>query len=611
MHRSFSPGPRRIRPALGIADLLVPAALLALAGCGDGAPAGSGEAARGGAPAAPATAPTAPAKPYLRDVTEEAGLVFHHYAGLSGRHYIAEITGAGVALFDADGDGDLDIFFPQAGPVVPGGQLDPRFPLRHPDASDRLYRNDLAGGRLRFTDVTAGSGFDTGPAVGEPSMGVATGDIDNDGDVDLYVSQVGSDRLWRNRGNGTFEDVTRRAGVDDPRFSVPATFFDYDRDGHLDLFVGNYLDEDFANPKACRSASGAVDICGPSAYPPQPDSLFRNRGDGTFENVTTRAGLPGRFGPALGVVAVDLDLDGWLDLYVANDQANNQMWMNRGDGTFEDRALIGGTAVNAEGLAQASMGLVAADFDGDGDDELFMTHLNGETNTYYRNDGRGLFTDTTAMTGLAPLSRFFTGFGVTPFDAENDGDLDLFIVNGAVRALEELERAGDPYPYHQRKVMFLAAGDGTFREVTPEELPLLAVSEVGRGLAAGDLDNDGDLDLVVANNNGPARIYLNERGQDANWIGFRLTDPSGRIDQLGARAGLERPGKPTLWRRVAADGSFASANDPRVLFGLGGDPAVGDLIVHWPDGSRERFPAAGLAVRSYQTVRRGSGQPAP
>ena len=553
------------------------------------------------------TASSTAERPLFRDATAETGLEFHHYAALSGRHLVAEIMGSGVALFDADGDGDLDLFFVQGGPLLKGAPAPKDFPLRHPEPSDRLYRNDLAGGRLRFTDVTAGSGF-TG---GEPGMGVATGDIDNDGDVDLYVTQVGPDRLWRNRGDGTFEDFTKKSGAGDPRFSVPATFFDYDRDGDLDLFVGNYLDEDFANPKVCRSASGAIDICGPSSYPAEPDSLWRNRGDGTFENVTTRAGLPGRYGPALGVVAADLDLDGWLDLYVANDQANNQMWMNRGDGTFEDRALLAGTAVNAEGLAQASMGLLANDFDGDGDDELFMTHLTGETNTFYRNDGRGLFTDTTPMSGLGPLSRFFTGFGVVPVDAENDGDLDLFIVNGAVRAIEEQEKAGDPYPYHQRKVLFLNSGASVFTEVTPAKLPLLAVSEVGRGLAVGDLDNDGDLDVVLANNNGPGRIYLSETGQDSGWIGFRLTDESGRIDQLGARAGLERPGKSTLWRRVAADGSYASANDPRLLFGLGDDRAVGDLTVWWPDGQRERFPAAGLAAGKYQTVRRGSGTAVP
>ncbi len=547
-------------------------------------------------------------KPLFHDATEETGLLFHHYPGLSGHHYMAEIMGSGVALFDADGDGDLDIFFVQGAPLQPGAQDDGRFPLQHKEASDRLYRNTLTpGGALHFEDVTAQSGI-TGA---EPGMGVAAGDIDGDGDIDLYVTQVGSNRLWRNRGNGTFEDVIRKSGADDPRFSVPATFFDYVRDGGLVLYVGNYLDEDWQNPKVCRSASGAVDICGPSSYPPLPDSLFRNRGDGTFENVTTRAGLPGRFGPALGVVAVDFDLDGWLDFYVANDQHDNQMWMNRGDGTFEDRALLGGTAVNSEGMPEASMGLVASDFDGDGDDDLFMAHLTGETNTYYRNDGRGLFVDLTATTGLGPPSRSFTGFGVAPIDADNDGDLDLFIVNGAVRAIDELRQAGDPYPYHQRKLFFENTGQGAFKELSAEVLPILQTSEISRGLAMGDLDNDGDLDLVLANNNGPARIFLAQVGQDHAWIGFRLIQAGGKSDALGARAGLERPGKATLWRRVAVDGSYESSNDPRLLFGLGNDDAVGDLVVWWPNGKRERFAAAGLKVRSYQTLKQGSGTPQP
>lgn len=581
------------------------AAVLAT-GCGEKSAPGTATspAATGTPPASTTAAKTSAGKPVFRDATAETGLVFHHWPGLSGRHLMAEIMGGGIALFDADGDGDLDVFFVQGAPVEPGAQDDGRYPLQHPEASDRLYRNELVpSGKLSFTDVTAQSGI----RDRDPGMGVAVGDIENDGDLDLYVTQAGSNRLWRNRGNGTFEDHTRASGADDPRFSVPATFFDYDRDGDLDLFVGNYLNEDWKNPKVCRSTSGAADVCGPSSYPPQPDSLFRNRGDGTFENVTTRAGLPGRFGPALGVVAVDFDLDGWLDFYVANDQGDNQMWMNRGDGTFEDRALLGGTAVNAVGMPEASMGLVASDFDGDGDEELFMTHLTGETNTYYRNDGRGLFVDTTAQTGLGPISRPYTGFGVAPIDAENDGDLDIFLVNGAVRALGELERAGDPYPYHQRKHFFENQGPGQFREVSIEELPLLGLSEISRGLAFGDLDNDGDADLVVANNNGPGRVFLNQVGQDRAFLGIHLKDPTGKLEQPGARAGLERPGKTTLWRRVAVDGSYESSNDSRLLFGLGEDRVVGDLIVFWPDGSRERFAAAGLEVGTYQTLRRGTG----
>ncbi|MCP4246028.1 MAG: VCBS repeat-containing protein, partial [bacterium] len=339
---------------------------------------------------------------------------------------------------------------------------------RHPiPLTDRLYRNDLRitadGGRtLRFTDVTAESGLE---ARGY-GMGVATGDFDNDGWVDLYVTNLGSNQLWRNLGNGKFADVTGTSATDDQRWTVPAVFVDYDLDGWLDLFVGNYIAFSPDIPKICRGVTGAPDYCGPSAYPPHPDRLFRNRGDGTFEDVTYRVGIRQGFGGALGVVTADLNGDGWPDIYVANDQLPNQMWLSRGDGTFSDEAFIGGSAVNSEGRPAASMGVDAGDFDGDGDFDPFMTHLTGETNTIYLNDGRGMFDDNTVYAGLGVPSRMATAFGTGWFDFDNDGWLDLFTANGAVKAIESLARENDPYPHHQPNQLYRNLGRRRCEEVT-------------------------------------------------------------------------------------------------------------------------------------------------
>lgn len=538
---------------------------------------------------------------------EGVGFDFVHFNGMSGERYFVEMTGGGGALFDADGDGDLDLYLPQGEMLGQGKTVDDAVdPPRHqPPFADRLYRNDLVvepDGRrvLRFTDVTAESGIgNTGY-----SLGVAAGDIDNDGDVDLYLTNFGDNHLLRNRGDGTFENVTAQAGVHDRRWSVAAVFFDYDRDGWLDLYVGNYVDFTIATHKGCIIATGAKDYCGPNAYDPEPDRLFRNRGDGTFEDVTKKAGL-GAPGAGLGAVAVDVDNDGWLDLYVANDGAPNHLWLNQKDGTFLDDALFAGCAVNAEGAPEASMGVASGDVDGDGDEDLFIAHLALETNTLYLNDGQGRFQDASVTSGLGSPSWQFTAFGTGWLDLDNDGWLDLVAVNGAVKVIEEQLRKGDPYPLKQRNQVFRNQGRGRFEEVTARAGSGFVHEEVSRGLIQGDLDNDGDTDLVLVNNSGPARLLRNDRGQDAHWIGLRLVAGQPARDQLGARVGVKRAGQPTIWRTARTDGSFVSANDPRVLVGLGDDRAVTAVEVRWPDGVVETF--TGLAADRYHTLTRGAG----
>jgi hypothetical protein len=539
--------------------------------------------------------------PWFTEVAGEVGLDFVHFNGMSGEHYYPEVVGPGCALLDYDNDGDLDVYLVQGAMLgegkTPADALFPPAPGRH--LGDRLYRNDLEvhadGTRsLRFTDVTATARI----TKGGYGIGVAAGDYDNDGFTDLYVTAFGSNRLLRNSGNGTFNDVTRGAGVDDRRLSVSAAFVDFDRDGWLDLYVVNHVDFALASHRTCTGEGGRSDYCATSTYRPVPGSLFRNRGNGTFEDVSGRSGINRAFGAGLGVVVADFDGDAWPDLYVANDGTPNQLWMNRRDGTFREEAFLAGAAVNMDGAAEASMGVDAADFDGDGDEDLFMTHDVKETNTLYINDGSGWFEDRSLATGVGNPSFAYTAFGTAWMDYDNDGWLDLFIANGAVRRVAG-RPAGGPYPLDERNQLFRNLGGGNLVEVTDGAGPAFDLSEVGRGAAFGDIDNDGDADVLVANNSGPVRLYRNDVGSRKHWLGLRLLDPSGR-DALGARVAVTLADGRTLWRRARADGSYASANDPRVLVGLGDAQGVQRVAVHWPDGSVQTF--GGLAMDRYHTL---------
>jgi hypothetical protein len=536
------------------------------------------------------------------DRARDAGLDFVHVNGMSGQFYMPEVIAPGVALFDYDQDGDLDVYLVQGQPLGPGAPASRGgTPL-----TDRLYRNDLrveADGtrRLRFTDVTAQSGID---ARGY-GMGVAVGDIDNDGRPDLYLTKFDApNQLFRNNGNGTFTDISRRSGTDSTSWSVSASFVDIDRDGWLDLYVGHYLRYTLEGNTRCMSPSGEADYCTPDGYQPLPDRLYRNQRDGTFADVSARAQISRAFGPALGVSTADLNGDGWMDIYVANDGKENQLWINRHDGTFENRALLAGVALPLTGKAEASMGVDAGDFDGDGDDDLVVTELTGEGTNVFVNDGAGLFEDFSTRTGIGPASTGFTGFGTAWFDYDNDGHLDLLAVNGAVQVIEALRQAGDPFPVHQRKTLFHNTGTGRFDDVTARAGAVFALSEVGRGAAFGDVDNDGDIDVLVGNNNGPVRLLVNQAASGAHWIGLRLVGAGGR-DQVGARVRVTTAGT-VRSRRARADGSFASANDPRVHVGLGASPAPSDVAVDWPDGRRETF--TGLPAGRYTTLTEGTGK---
>ena len=540
----------------------------------------------------------------FREAAKESGLTFRHFTGATGEVYFPENMGPGVALLDYDNDGDLDIY------LVQGKLLDERktisdalFPPADPALGNRLFRNNLVEtGKLSFTDVTAAAG------VGNVSygMGAAVGDYDGDGYPDIYVTNYGPNILYHNKGDGTFEDVTAQAGVDDPRWSTSASFLDYDLDGDMDLMVATYVDFTVKGNRICHSSLGIRDYCNPSVYRPLPSRLFRNDGNGRFTDVTQEAGLGRAFGPGLGVVSADFNGDGWSDIYVANDGAANQLWLNDRQGTFEDVGLMSGTAYNGDGKAEAGMGVTAADFDNDGDLDLFMTHLSSETHTLYRNDGTGNFADLTSVLGLTGV-RTFTGFGTQWFDYDNDGNLDLFVANGAVFVIEELR--GDRYPYHQKNQLFHNDGKGRYLETSRLAGPAFELSEVSRGAAFGDIDNDGDIDIVVANNNGPTRLLLNEDSSKNHWVTLQLRGKQANREGIGATVKLMRRGKPVLLQYVHRDGSYLSSSDVRVHFGLGKDADIEAVIVQWPKGKREQWTA--IKPDQLTTLQEGTGSVSP
>ena len=525
---------------------------------------------------------TKPNLPIFKEIAAEAGLRFQHYNGMTGKFFLPEIMGSGVALFDFDNDGDLDVFLVQ-GSTLEEGQ-DPTktlFPWRGNDSPrGRLFRNDLKSQQLAFTDVTEKSRI-TANGYG---MGAAVGDINNDGWPDLYLTNLGSNQMFLNKGDGTFVEVTNESGTDDNRWSTSAAFFDYDRDGWLDLIVLNYADFSTNNNPTCYANTTARDYCTPRVFRAPGNRLFRNKGDGKFVDVTAASGINAELGHGLGVVSADFNDDGWADIFVANDGDPNQLWVNQKDGTFKNEALLAGAAVNRDGKAEAGMGVDSGDFDGNGTDDIFITHLMDETNTLFTNLGNAVFEDRTREVGLGMPGRRFTGFGTLFFDYDNDSWLDLLVVNGAVQLLPELMRKQDPFPLGQPKQLFRNNGNGRFVEILDQAGPNFSLIEVSRGAAFGDIDNDGDTDVVVTNNNGPVRLLLNTIGNRNQWFGLRVVSQDRGRDMPGTKVEIVLSTKRVLRRRARTDGSYLSANDPRVLVGLGNDAHIDTVRLRWPDG---------------------------
>jgi hypothetical protein len=536
--------------------------------------------------------------PWFLDVTRDVGLDFIHDAGPvpTGNYFMPQIMGSGAALFDFDGDGRLDIYLIQNGGPKSG-------------SFNRLYHQEADG---RFTDVSKGSGLD----VCGYGMGVGIGDVNNDGLPDVLLTEYGGIRLFLNLGRGKFKDVTREAGLDNPLWATSAAFFDYDRDGWLDLVVVNYVDYD--PTRVCGPATGERDYCHPRAFAGTVAKLYRNlgaEGRGSapcrFEDVTTRSGLGQVPGPGLGVVCADFTGDHWPDIFVANDTQPNRLWVNQRDGTFKDEAVLRGVAYNGMGQTPANMGIALGDTAGKGRLDLVVTHLTEETHTLWRQEAVGRFHDRTAAMGLTSTRWRGTGFGTVLGDFDHDGALDLAVVNGRVSRGSSARRPGASFwsHYEERNQLFANDGSGKFLDVSPANRPFCGTPSVARGLACGDVDGDGALDLLVTAVAGPARLYRNTAPDRGHWLLVRAIDPAlGGRDAYGAevtvKAGQRR------WLGIVNPGqSYLCSNDPRVHFGLGRTEHIDGLHVVWPDGKEENFfQGRGCGVDRVVELRKGAGE---
>ncbi len=540
-----------------------------------------------GEPALP-PAPERPGTPWLEECAAQRGLLFEHVSGHGERCLFPEIIAGGCGLLDVDADGDLDAYLVQSGFLAPGSP---------PSPSDALFLND---GRGRFAAAPAPAGARES-AYG---MGLAAGDADEDGRIDLYVLNLGPNALLRNEGGARFRDATAEAGVGDPSWSVSAAFFDAENDGDLDLFVVNYIAWSLGSEITCtRVINESPDYCSPKQYlAPAPDVFYRNDGTGRFRDASAEAGLRTAFGNGLGVVVLDQDGDGWSDVFVANDGTANQMWHNDGGRGFADEAMRRGFAFDQHGFAKAGMGIAAADVDGDGDEDVLVVNQGGESDSFYRNDdGRFLF-DSTLQLGLGAASRPFTRFGVVLADLDDDGWPDLYEANGRV------ERANDPAPgsdpYAEENLLLRGGASIRFEEVLPRGGTRAALVATSRGAAVGDVDGDGALDLLVVNRDGPAHLLRNVVPGRGHWLAVRVLERSGR-DALDAGLSVLAGDRRRLFR-VRSGSSYASASDPTVHVGLGPLEEVQDLVVRWADGVEEAFGPA-PADRTV-VLRRGQGQ---
>jgi len=530
----------------------------------------------------------APKPVAFENIAAAAGVTFTHINGASADKYLVETMGSGALFFDYDNDGWIDLF------LVDGGSIADNAVSSH--ARHRLFRN---AGKGVFKDATESSGI----RHQEYGMGACAGDVDNDGRIDLYITNYGPNVLYRNGGNGVFTDVTRAAGVGLAGWSTSCAFLDIDGDGDLDLFVTNYLDAPKTNNRFCGDPQRRIRVyCHPLVYPAVANVLYRNDGKGAFTDVSAETGLNKYLGNGLGVAVGDYDDDGRPDVFVANDSVPNFLFHNEGGGRFSEIGLLAGVAVARDGKPRAGMGTEFADYNGDGRLDLVVTNHEFETTSLFRNDGGSSFVDTTLDAGISSATLPFVGFGVGFFDFDNDADLDLSIVNGHVIDNTALFRAGSTHA--QRKLLFQNTNGRRFAEISQQSGSGFAKDGVGRTLIGGDIDNDGDIDLVVTNNGGAAEILRNTGGNARNAIEIRVVGTRSNRDGLGARLTITAGGR-TQVREIKSGSSYLGQNDLRAHVGLGEATRVDRIDVRWPAGQTESI--RDVAANQIVTVTEGKG----
>ena len=523
------------------------------------------------------------------DVTAAAKIKFVHNAGKTGKKYLPETLGSGAAFFDADGDGWLDLLLINS----------KDFTARGRKSLHALYRNNKNG---TFRDVTAGSGLD----VEMYGMGVAVGDYDNDGRSDVYITALEGDRLFRNEGGGKFRDVTAANGISNANFGTSAAWLDYDRDGKLDLFVANYVQWSVKGDLWCSLDGATKSYCTPESYKGTASKLYRNVGGGKFADVSQKAGVADPTSKSLGVSVLDYDMDGWLDIFVANDTQPNKLYRNNGNGTFTDEGLVAGVAFGEDGVARGAMGVDAADYDRSGRPSLIVGNFSNQMLGLYHNEGGGLFVDEAPRSTLGRASLLTLAFGTFFFDYDLDGLLDIFVANGHIE--EEIERVQPKVKYAQPPLLFRNAGKGKFDNATPGAGAAFQKAMVGRGAIYGDYDRDGDLDVLVTNNGGATALYRNEANSAAtsraNWLCIRTLGTRANRDGIGAIVRVESAsGK--QWSMVRSGSSYASQSDLALTFGLGADRTVAVVEIEWPGGTKQKLTS--VAANQGIVVEEGKG----
>jgi hypothetical protein len=531
-----------------------------------------------------------PARVQFTDVTAASGITFTHNSGKQGKKWLPETLGSGAAFFDVDGDGWLDVF------LVNSRDWAPRAGRRSLSA---LYRNTGAG---KFTNITAGSGLD----VQQYGMGVAAADYDNDGRQDLYVTALEGDRLFQNLGGGKFKDVTKAAGIANANFGTSAAWLDYDKDGHLDLFVANYVQWSAKTDIWCSLDGAEKSYCTPESYKGTASKLYRNLGGGKFEDASVRAGIADPHSKSLGVAVLDYDMDGWPDMFIANDTQPNKLYRNNRNGTFTEEGMSAGVAYSEDGVARGAMGVDAVDYDRSGRPHLIVGNFSSQMLGLYRNEGKNLFVDEAPRSSIGRASLLSLAFGVFFFDYDLDGYFDILAANGHIE--EEIERVQPKVKYRQPPHLFRNTGKGRFEDAIKNVGAQFSRPILARGAVYGDYDRDGDLDVLFTENHGPAWLYRNDGGNANNFISIRTRGVKSNRDGIGAVVRIASAGG-KQWSMVRSGSSYCSQSDLALTFGLAKDTQVSAIEIDWPSGQKERITA--VPANQHLVIEEGKGIVSP